>query len=56
MPKQFDNAIKQGGKVITKRVNKDEYIHIVYPKGGGKPIAGEPKKYKKLTKKSTHKI
>ena len=52
MPANFDKAVKEGGNVITKRLNKDEYIHIVFPKGGGASIAGEVKKYKKLTKKS----
>jgi putative hemolysin len=39
MPQAFLNCIKQGGKVITKRVNQDEYIKICYPKGGGAPVA-----------------
>jgi hypothetical protein len=51
MPEAFNNCVKNGGKVITKRVNSDEYMHICYPKGGGKAIAGEVKKYKKLSRK-----
>ena len=41
MPANFDKAVANGGKVITKRLNAKEYMHIVYPKGGGAPIAGE---------------
>jgi hypothetical protein len=51
MPKQFDDCVSGGGKVITKRVNAENYMHICYPKGGGAPIAGEEKKYKKLSLK-----
>jgi len=54
MPKKFDDAIKNGGKVITKRLNDKQYIHIVYPKGGGAPIKGEVKNYKTLSR--AHKI
>ena len=52
MPANFDKAVAEGGKVITKRVNADEYMHIVYPRGGGPPIPGEVKKYKRLNRKS----
>lgn len=50
MPQAFDNCVATGGKVVTKRVNADEYMHICYPKEGGKAIAGEVKKYKKLSR------
>ena len=50
MPQAFDNCIAEGGKVITKRVNDEEYIKICYPKGGGSGIAGETHKYKKLSR------
>lgn len=49
MPEAFTNCVKNGGKVITKRVNKGEYMHICFPKGGGASVAGEVKKYKKLS-------
>lgn len=50
MPANFDKAVANGGKVITKRLNAKEYMHIVYPKGGGAPIAGEVRQYKKILK------
>jgi len=52
MPKEFTSCVAGGGKVITKRVNADEYIHVCYPKGGGSPISGEVKKYQKLSRKN----
>jgi hypothetical protein len=55
MPANFDKCIADGGKVITKRVNDTEYMHICYPKGGGASVAGEVKKYKKLSKRVSKK-
>jgi tartrate dehydratase alpha subunit/fumarate hydratase class I-like protein len=49
MPKEFDSCMANGGRVITKRVNDKEYMHICYPKGGGPSIAGETKQYKKVS-------
>jgi len=51
MPAAFDTCYKNGGKVITKKVNSKQYMHICYPKGGGKPVSGEVKSYKKVLKK-----
>lgn len=51
MPETFINCYKNGGKVITKKVNKTQYIHVCYPKSGGSPISGEVKSYKKILKK-----
>lgn len=48
MPQAFDNCVKRGGKVITKRVNATQYIHICYI--GGKSFSGEVKNYKKVLK------
>jgi len=48
MPIQFTNCIKQGGRVRTKRINKDEYMHICFL--NGKSFPGEVKKYKKLNR------
>lgn len=45
MPKQFDQCVKAGGRVRTKRVNEREYMHICFAKG--KSHAGEVKKRKK---------
>jgi len=50
MPQAFDDCVASGGNVITKKVNDKEYMHICYPKGGGAPIPGEVKKYKKVLK------
>lgn len=50
MPKSFDNCVSNGGRVITKKVNKSQYMHICYPKGGGSPVSGEVKSYKKVLK------
>ena len=50
MPQAFTDCYKSGGKVITKRVNARQYIHVCYPKGSGSPISGEVKEYKKVLK------
>lgn len=50
MPANFDACVTNGGKVITKRVNATQYIHVCYPKGGGSAISGEVKTYKKILK------
>jgi hypothetical protein len=43
MPVQFDACVKNGGKVRTKDIGKNQYIHICFPKGGGSSIPGEVK-------------
>ncbi len=43
MPKEFDNCVKAGGRVRTKTLKGDKYLHICFPKGGGPGIAGEVK-------------
>lgn len=40
MPEAFNNAVKAGGKVITKKLKNGKYIHLVMTKGG-KWVAGE---------------
>jgi hypothetical protein len=50
MPELFDKCVAGGGKVITKRLSKEHYIHVCYPKGGGPSISGEEKTYKKVLK------
>lgn len=47
MPKEFDDAVKAGGKVITKKLKGGKYMHLV--KSGGKWIAGEVKQAKEKT-------
>jgi len=41
MPTSFLKCVKEGGRVRTIKPRPDVYIHICYPKGGGKPVAGE---------------
>jgi hypothetical protein len=43
MPKAFEDCIKSGGKVRTKDLGKDRFVHICIPKGGGPSISGEVK-------------
>lgn len=50
MPKAFDDCVKAGGRVKSKRLSKIHYLPICYPKGGGKSVAGHKKKYKKVLK------
>lgn len=50
MPKDFDNCVAAGGRVRTKKIDAEHYIHICIPKGGGKgdSVSGEVKEYKKI--------
>jgi hypothetical protein len=48
MPAEFDKCIKDGGKVITKKVNSKQYMHVCFI--NGKSYAGEVKDYKKIFK------
>lgn len=52
MPKAFENCVKAGGKVRTKRLSNDKYIKICIPPGGGKgdSIGGEVHTKKKEKK------
>ncbi len=43
MPAAFDACIKGGGRVITKKLSGNRYIHICFPRGGGPSVAGEVK-------------
>ena len=45
MPKSFDNCVKRGGRVRTKKLKDGKYIRICYL--NGKSYAGEVKKSKK---------
>lgn len=47
MPRDYDNCVKGGGKIITRRVNSRQYMHICYL--NGKAHAGEVKEYKSLS-------
>jgi len=43
MPKAFNNCRKGGGKIRTKKLSGNRYMHICIPKGGGASVAGEVK-------------
>lgn len=45
MPKGFTNCVNSGGKVVTKKLKGNKYIHICYGKDG-KTYTGEVKKRK----------
>ena len=45
MPEDFLKCVREGGKVVTKKIDDKRYIHICYDKKG-KAHAGEVK-YKK---------
>lgn len=49
MPKEFDDCVKNGGKVRRKYLKGNKYITICYDKGG-KSHAGEVKMKKKKSK------
>lgn len=46
MPKGFTNCVNSGGKLITKKLKGNKYIHICYGKDG-KTYTGEVKTRKK---------
>jgi len=46
MPVEFDKCVKDGGKVTTKQLNKNQYMHICFI--GGKSYSGEVRQYKKI--------
>lgn len=48
MPKEFDEAVKNGARVRTKKLSGGRYMHIAFLKG--KSYAGEVKKAKKESK------
>lgn len=51
MPANFNACVAGGGKVITKKLTPTTYMHLCYPKGGGKAVPGEERTYKKVLKK-----
>ena len=46
MPEDFTNCVNSGGKVVTKKLKGNKYMHICYDKKG-KPHSGEVKTKKK---------
>jgi hypothetical protein len=51
MPKDFTNCVNAGGKVVTKNLKGNKYIHICYDKKGD-AHSGEVKTRKKKKTKS----
>ncbi len=45
MPQDFDKCVADGGRVRTKKIGKNRYIHVCYDKAG-KSHAGEVKRTK----------
>ena len=43
MPAKFDACVKAGGRVKTKKLKGNKYMHVCFPKGGGPSVAGEVK-------------
>ncbi len=54
MPKDFTDCVNSGGKVVTKNLKGNKYIHICYGKDG-KSYTGEVKTRKKKKAKADHK-
>ena len=46
MPQDFNDCVKNGGKVVTKNLKNNKYIHICYDKKGNS-YSGEVKTNKK---------
>ncbi len=53
MPKAFENCIRSGGKVRTKELSNNRYMHICFK--NGKSYAGEVKTKKNSKKTSKQK-
>jgi len=49
MPAGFDMCRSKGGRIRTKKVGGNKYMHICFL--GGKSYPGEVKSYKKVLKK-----
>ncbi len=47
MPEEFENCVKNGGRVRTKEINDTQYMHICIL--NGKTHAGEVKTKKKAS-------
>jgi len=54
MPEAFNKCQKAGGKIRTKDMGKDEYMHLWIPKGGGPSVPGYMKQ-KEGSKPMMHK-
>lgn len=54
MPKDFTDCVKSGGRVVTKNLKNNKYIHICYDKNGNSH-SGEVKTKQKRKKKGENK-
>jgi hypothetical protein len=54
MPKEFTDCVKNGGKVVTKKLKNNKYIRICYDKKGNSH-SGEVMTNKKDKKKAAEK-
>jgi len=45
MPEDFTKCVREGGRVVTKKIGEDKYLHICYDKEG-KSHSGEVKERK----------
>lgn len=54
MPKDFTDCVNSGGKVVTKNLKGNKFIHICYSKDG-KSYTGEVKTRKKKKAKAFNK-
>ncbi len=48
MPAAFNKCVAEGGRVRTIKPKAGVYIHVCFPKGGGKSVSGEVKHDKRL--------
>lgn len=55
MPEAFTKCVDAGGKVVTKKLKGNKYIHICYDKNGD-PHSGEVKTKKKKAKSAKEQI
>lgn len=56
MPKDFEDCVRSGGRLVTKTLKDGKYLHICYDKDGNS-YSGEVKtKKKKKTSNSNVKI
>ena len=54
MPEKFNKCVSGGGKVRTKSLSGNRFIHLCIPKGGGSSVAGEVKTKEKKGKNDTN--
>jgi hypothetical protein len=55
MPKDFEDCVKNGGRVVTKSLKGGKYMHVCYDKNGNS-YSGEVKNKKKSSENSNNKV